>query len=124
MTPIRTAEDYEAAVRRVEALWDAAPSSAEEDELEVLGILIERYEERHFPIGLPDPIEAIKACMEDGGLTRKDLVPYIGPENRIAEVLGRRRRLSLTMIRKLHAGLRLPLEVLVQDYPLTDRRAA
>lgn len=93
---------------------DAEPGTDEGDELEVLAALIEVYEERHFPVDPPDPIEAIRFRMDQQGLTRRDLEPYIGPSGRVSEVLNRKRRLTLPMIRRLHEGLGIPLESLVQ----------
>jgi len=114
--PIRTEKDYEAALAEIERLFDAAPNTPDGDRLEVLLTLVEAYEAQHYPIPAPDPIEAIKYYMESRGLSRGDLEPYIGSRARVAEVLNRRRPLSLTMIRKLHSGLGIPAEVLVQPY--------
>ena len=113
--PIRNERDYRKALKRIETIWDAAPGSPEFDELEVLSTLVEAYEERHNPIALPDPIEAIRFRMEQLGLSRKDLEPYIGSRGRVSEVLGRRRAMSLTMIRKLHRGLGIPAETLLAE---------
>lgn len=113
--PIRTRRNYQAALRRVELLLDAAPGSPEEDELDVLATLISAYEDKHFPIAAPDPVAAILFRMEQLGLGRNDLEPYIGSSGRVSEVLSGKRGLSLAMIRKLHAGLRIPLENLVSD---------
>ena len=112
---LETPEDYEQALAYVETLMDAEPGSPEEEELELFALLIEEYEEEHFPIPLPDPIEAIKFRMEQEGLTRKDLIPYIGSASKVSEVLNRKRPLSLNMIRKLHEGLGIPAEVLLQE---------
>ncbi|MCP4210217.1 MAG: ImmA/IrrE family metallo-endopeptidase [Halieaceae bacterium] len=112
---LKTPEDYDAALAYIETLMDAEPGSPEEDELELFAILIEQYEEKHFPIGLPDPIEAIKFRMEQEELSRKDLVPYIGSLSKVSEVLNRKRPLSLNMIRRLHEGLGIPAEVLLQE---------
>ena len=112
---IKTPEEYEQALAHIETLMDAEPGSAEEKELELFVLLVEAYEEEHFPLGLPDPIEAIKFRMEQEGLTRKDLVPYIGSMSKVSEVLNRKRPLSLRMIRRLHAGLGIPAEVLLQE---------
>ena len=113
--PIRNEKDYRKALKRVEAIWDAAPGSLKFDELEVLTTLVEAYEERHYPIAPPDPIEAIRFRMQQLGLSRKDLEPYIGSRGRVSEVLGRKRAMSLTMIRKLHRGLGIPAEVLLAE---------
>ena len=111
--PIRTNADYEAALRRIEELMSAAFGTLEGDELDVLATLVEAYEQKWFPFDAADPIEAINFRVEQLGLTRKDLEPYIGSRHRVSEVLNRRRGLSLDMIRRLHAGLQIPLEVLV-----------
>ncbi len=113
--PIKTRQNYRTALRRVEALLDAAPGSPEADELDVLATLISAYEDEHFPIEAPDPVAAILFRMEQLGLSRADLEPYIGGTGRVSEVLSGKRGLSLAMIRKLHTGLRIPLENLVAD---------
>ncbi|TVM05109.1 MAG: transcriptional regulator [Halomonas sp.] len=113
--PIRNKDDLNRAFARVEALWDAEAGSAEADELEVLSVLIERYEDEHYPIGPSDPIEAIRFHMEQQGLTQRDLERFIGPSGRVSEVLNRRRRLSLRMIRNLHKGLNIPYETLLEE---------
>ena len=113
--PIRNEKDYRKALKRVETIWDAAPGSPKFDELEILTTLVEAYEERHYPIAPPDPIEAIRFRMQQLGLSRKDLEPYIGSRGRVSEVLGRKRAMSLTMIRKLHRGLGIPAEVLLAE---------
>ena len=112
---IKTETDYEAALAHVEELMDAQPGSPEEEQLELFSLLVERYEQEHFPIAPPDPVEAILFRMEQEGLTRKDLVAYIGSPSKVSEVLNRKRPLSLTMIRALRAGLGISAEVLVQE---------
>ena len=112
--PIRTHEDYEATLREIEGLMDAAPDSPEGDRLDVLATLVEAYEMRHFPIDANDPVEAVAFAMEQKGLSPADLVPYIGRTNRVYEVLNRKRKLSLRMIRNLHEGLGIPLENLIR----------
>jgi len=112
---LKTQKEYEEALAHLETLMDAEPGTPEEDELELFALLIEEYEDEHFPIGLPDPIEAIKFRMEQEDLTRKDLIPYIGSASKVSEVLNRKRPLSLNMIRKLHDGLGIPAEVLMQE---------
>ena len=112
---LKTEADYEAALAHVETLMDAAPGSPEEKELEVFALLIDTYEQAHHPIDLPDPIEAIKFRMEQQGLLQKDMVPYLGSQSKVSEVLNRKRPLSLTMIRALHEGLGIPAEVLLQE---------
>ena len=116
--PIKTVEDNEAALARIEQLWDAEPNTAEGDELDVLATLVSAFEEEFFPIEAPDPIEAIKFRMEQQGLEDKDLVQFLGQRSRVTEVLNRQRRLSITMIRKLNAGLKIPLDCLVREYEL------
>ena len=112
--PIRSAADYDAALVEVERLWGAKVGTSRGDRLDVLATLIEAYEERHFPIDPPDPIAAIEFRLEQQGLTRKDLEAMIGTRTRIAEVLSRKRGLSIAMIRRLHAKLGIPAEVLIQ----------
>jgi HTH-type transcriptional regulator / antitoxin HigA len=121
--PIRTAADYKAALQEVERFFAASPQTPEGDLLEVLVTLIEAYEEKHHTIPLPDPIDAICYTMESRGLSRRDLEPYIGSRARVSEVLRRKRPLSIDMIRKLHHGLGIPAEVLIQPYPLTKAAA-
>lgn len=116
--PIKTADDNRAALARIEQLWDAKTNTPEGDELEVLATLIEAFEEANYPIASPDPIEAIKFRMEQLGLEDKDLVPFLGQRSRVTEILSRQRRLSISMIRKLHDGLRIPLDSLVKEYQL------
>ena len=114
--PIKTEEDYENALKRLEVIFDAKKDSAEGDELEILGILIEKYEDKHYPIGLPDPIEAIKFKMEQMGYTQTDLAKVVGLKSRASEILNKKRKLTLEMIRKLHQSFNIPINVLVQDY--------
>jgi HTH-type transcriptional regulator/antitoxin HigA len=113
--PIRTEEDYEAALKEVERLWGAEPGTPDGDHFEVLFTLVEAYEEQHYKIPPPDPIEAIKYYMESRGLDRKDLEAYLGGSGRVSEVLNRKRPLTLRMIRKLHAGMGIPAEVLINE---------
>ena len=112
--PIRTEADYEAALKEVERLWGAEPGTPDGDRFEVLFTLVESYEDQRYPILPPDPIEAIKFFMDSRGLDRQDLGRYIGPSGRVSEVLSRKRPLTLTMIRKLNAGLGIPAEILIQ----------
>ncbi|HHH18951.1 MAG TPA: transcriptional regulator [Campylobacterales bacterium] len=114
--PIKTEEDYNQALDRVEVLMELDPelNTQESDELEILVMLIEKYEEKHWAIAEPDPIEAIKIRMEEMQLKQKDLIPYIGNKSKVSEVLNRKVGLSLSMIYNLAKGLHLPLEVLVQ----------
>jgi HTH-type transcriptional regulator/antitoxin HigA len=121
--PIRTKADYRAALKAVESLMGAKARTPEGDRLDVLVTLIEGYERQHFPMDLPDAVEAIKFRMEQQGLTPKDLEPLIGRINRVYEVLNRRRSLTLAMIQKLHAGLGIPAESLLrQTVPMPAAR--
>jgi HTH-type transcriptional regulator/antitoxin HigA len=120
--PIRTEKDYDAALREVERLWGAKSGTVEGDRLDVLATLIEAYEEKKYPMDPPDPVEAIKFRMEQQGLTRKDLEPLIGTRTRVAEILNRRRGLSIEMIRRLHKSLGISAEVLIR--PSRRDRAA
>ena len=113
--PIRTKTDYRAALKAVESLMGAKARTPQGDRLDVLVTLIEGYERQHFPMDLPDAVEAIKFRMEQQGLTPKDLEPLIGRSNRVYEVLNRRRSLTLAMIQKLHAGLGIPAESLLRQ---------
>ncbi len=118
--PIKCEADYDAALMRVDDLMDAQPGSPEGDELDILVTLIEKYEAQHYPIDAPNPVEAIRFRMEQYDLKDKDLIPYIGQSGRVSEVLGFKRKLTLSMIRKLHAGLKIPTESLIQDYDLKN----
>jgi HTH-type transcriptional regulator / antitoxin HigA len=122
LKPIRTKADYEAALAEVERLWGAKSGTPKGDRLDVLATLIEVYEAKHYPMDPPDPIDAIRFRMEQQGLTRKDLEPIIGTRNRIAEVLNRKRGLSIEMIRNLHDKLGISAEVLIR--PTRDEEAA
>jgi HTH-type transcriptional regulator/antitoxin HigA len=115
--PIRTEQDYEAALAAVAPFFDAEPEpgSIEADRFEIMVMLIEAYEAKHYRIDPPDPIEAIKFRMEQAGLGVKDLEPMIGRSNRVYEVLSKRRPLTLPMIRRLHRGLGIPAESLIGD---------
>ena len=122
--PIKTEADYDAALQEIERLMetDIEPDTSVGDHLEVLVTLVEAYEAKHYPMTLPDPIEAIKNRMEDLELTRKDLEPLIGSRGRVSEILNRKRLLTITMIRKLHEVLHIPLEVLAQPYDIEESR--
>ncbi|WP_089935686.1 helix-turn-helix domain-containing protein [Candidatus Entotheonella palauensis] len=111
--PIKTEADYKNALANIERLWGAEVNTPAGDTLDILLTLVEAYENRHHPIDPPDPIEAIKFRMEQMGLSRKDLEPYIGNRGRVSEVLNRQRALSLNMIRRLHTHLHIPLESLI-----------
>ena len=114
--PIRTEIDYEAALAEIAELFGARPGTAVGDRLEVLTTLVEAYEEKHYSIPLPDPVEAIYYYLESRGLSRGDLEPYLGSRARVSEILNRKRRLSLEMIRRLNRGLGIPAEILIQSY--------
>ena len=125
---IRTEAEYERTLARIDALMDAEPGTPEMDELEVLSLMVEHYEDERYPMDMPDPVAAIEFRMEQQGLTRKDLQAYLGSQARVSEVLNGKRALSKEMIRRLHAGLGIPAEVLLQDsgrapgrgYPQSD----
>lgn len=119
--PIRTEIDYEAACRRIDEIFHAEPGSPEDDELEILVTLVDAYEEEHFPMGMPDPIEAIRIRMDDLGLTRKHLMEHLGKSSgRVSDILNRRRPLTLGDVRTLSKLLYIPTEVLTQEYPLEE----
>jgi HTH-type transcriptional regulator / antitoxin HigA len=116
--PIKTEADYQAALAEIERLFDAAPNTPAGDRLDVLATLVAAYEEQHYSLPAPDPIEAITYHMESRGLSRRDLEPYLGSRARVAEVLNRKRPLSLEMIRRLHTGLGIAADILIQPYAL------
>ena len=116
IAPIRNEKDYQSALKRLELIFDAKKGSQKGDELEILSILIDKYENEKFPIGMPDPIEAIKFRMEQMGMKQKDLAEIVGFKSRVSEILSKKRKLTLDMIRKLNTTLHIPTEVLVQDY--------
>jgi HTH-type transcriptional regulator / antitoxin HigA len=113
---IKTEEDYQQAIKRLEIIFDAPIDSADGDEAEILSILIEKYEDEHYPIGPPDPIEAIKFRMEQMNMSKSDLAAIIGYKSRVSEIFSKKRKLSLQMIRKLHEQLKIPYETLIADY--------
>lgn len=114
--PIKTKKDYQEALKRLEEIFDAPPGTAEGDELEILGLLIEKYDDEHYPIDAPDPVEAIKFRMEQMGYRQKDLARIVGYKSRVSEILNRKRKLTLKMVRTLHRKLNIPLGTLVQAY--------
>jgi len=116
--PIRSEEDYEAALNEIDAIFDAEPGTPEGDRLEVLTILVEAYENDHYAIPAPDPIEAIEFHMERLGLTKRDLEQFIGSRSRVWEILNRKRPLTLEMVRKLNEGLGIPGDTLLRRYAL------
>lgn len=118
LRPIRTKREYRTALKEIEALWDSREGTADADRLEVLVLLVEAYEQKHFPIEAPHPIDFLLHVMDARGLTRKDLERYIGSRARVAEVLNRVRPLTLEMIRRLASGLKLPADVLIRGYGL------
>lgn len=119
--PVRTERDYDAAAARITELMGSEPGSAAGDELDVLATLVELYEGRHFPISTPDPMTILKFQMEQQGLTRRDLEPMIGSRARVSEVLNGKRALTLPMIRRIHAGLGIPVDLLVGPAQASNR---
>ena len=119
--PIKTEKDYEKALKRLEDVFDALPNSKEGDEAEILSLLIENYENQHYPIESPDPIEAIKIRMEEMDIKQKDLVGVIGGKSRVSEILNRKKRLTVDMIRKLEEMLNISASILVNNYQLTEK---
>ncbi|MGM1056788.1 MAG: helix-turn-helix domain-containing protein [Bacteroidota bacterium] len=116
IAPIRNEKDYQKALDRLEMIFDAKKGMEEGDELEILSILIDRFENENSPIGMPDPIEAIKFRMEQMGMKQKDLAEVMGFKSRVSEILNKKRKLNLDMIRKLNTTLHIPTEVLIQEY--------
>lgn len=116
ISPIRNEKDYQNALDRLEVIFDAKKGTEEGDESEILTILIENFENENYPIDLPDPIEAIKFRMEQLGMKQKDLAELVGLKSRVSEILNKKRKLTLDMIRKLNAKLDIPTEVLVKEY--------
>jgi HTH-type transcriptional regulator/antitoxin HigA len=121
--PIKTDADYDAALKEIEALFDATPNTPNGDRLEILTTLVEAYEEQHYAIPAPDPVEAIMYHMESRGLARRDLEPHLGSRARVSEILSRKRPLTLRMIQRLHSDLGIPAEVLLQPYRLQKAKA-
>lgn len=116
--PIKTESDYKEALKRLDAIFDAAIGTPESDEADILGLLIDDYERKNYPIDAPDPIEAIKIRMEEMQLKQIDLADAIGGKNRVSEVLNRKRKLTVEMIRNLTSRLNLPSEILIGEYKL------
>lgn len=114
--PVKNRKEFKAALARLEKVFDAAPGTKAADEAEVLETLITAYEEKHFPIPPPDPIEAIQFYMEQKGYTMKELEKALGYKSRVSEILSRKRKLNLSMIRRLHSKWKIPLESLVSEY--------
>jgi len=113
---IKSEDDYQLALKRLEVIFDSPADSLEGDEAEVLSILIEKFEDEHYPIGPPDPIEAIKFRMEQMDMSNTDLAEIIGYKSRVSEIFSKKRKLNLQMIRKLHDKLKIPYETLLLDY--------
>jgi HTH-type transcriptional regulator/antitoxin HigA len=114
--PIKNKKDYQAALNRLEVIFDSKPGTAQGDELEVLGILIDNYEKLNYPVDFPDPIEAIKFRMEQLGYNQSDLANVVGLKSRASEILNKKRKLTLDMIRSIHDALNIPTNVLIQSY--------
>lgn len=118
--PLKTEKDYRNALKRLELIFDALPDTVESDEADILSLLIENYENKYYPIDAPDPIEAIKIRMQDMDLKQKDLVGIIGGKSRVSEILGKKKRLTVEMIRKLERLLNISASVMVNDYQLVS----
>jgi HTH-type transcriptional regulator/antitoxin HigA len=114
ITPVKSQRDYRRTLKEIERLMNARRGTPEGDRLDVLVTLVESWERKHYPLDLPDPVEAIKYHMEQSGLQPRDLIPFIGSRNRVHEVLNRKRELTLNMIRQLHEGLGIPAESLIK----------
>jgi HTH-type transcriptional regulator/antitoxin HigA len=117
---IKTEAEYEAMLKRVGDLMDATPGSPDEDELRLLGLLVEHYEQEHYPIGPPTPLEAIEFFMDQNSLSKADMVQFLGSPSKVSEVLNGKRPLSKTMICKLVEGLGIPAEILLEVQPLSE----
>ena len=111
--PIKTEQDYNSALKRIEELWGAKKDTPKGDELDLLVTLVESYEMKHYPVAPPDPIEAIKFRMEQMGMTNDDMVKYLGSQSRVSEILNRKRKLTLKMVKSLYKGLKIPAEILL-----------
>lgn len=121
LKPIKSEKDYRKGLKRLEVIFDAAIDTKEGDEAEILSLLIENYENEHYPIAAPDPIEAIKIRMEELNMRQKDLVGIIGGKSRVSEILNRKKRLTVDMIRELEQILQISASVLVNNYQLTGK---
>ena len=111
--PIKTEEDYNTSIHRIEVLWGAKKDTPQGDELDLLVTLVESYEMKHYPIAPPDPVDAIKFRMEQMGMTKADMVKYLGSQSRVSEILNGKRKLTLGMIKSLYKGLRIPADILL-----------
>lgn len=121
LKPIKTEKDYKEALKQIDILWDSKPNTPNYDKLDILITLVEVYEEKNYPIDIPDPIETIKYKMEELGLKRIDIGKYLGGRSRASEILEKKRKLSLNMIRKLNQELHIPTEILIKDYKLKTK---
>jgi HTH-type transcriptional regulator/antitoxin HigA len=124
ISPVRNERDYRAAVKEIEMLWNAKPGTPEHDRLEILGTLVDAYETKRWPIDAPDPVEAIKFRMEQGGLTQADLAKVLGSRSRASEILKRKRPLTIGMVWSLSRAWKIPAESLVKPYRMQERRRA
>lgn|SRR5690554_2709291 len=113
--PIRTEQDYQEAIGRIEELWGSKKDSAEGDELDLLITIVESYEIKHYPLAPPDPIDAIKFRMEQMGLSNADMIPYLGSQSTVSEILSGKRSLTLGMIKSLYKGLKIPADILLSE---------
>ncbi len=111
--PIKTEQDYNTAISRIDELWGAKKDTPEGDEFDLMVTLVESYEMKHYPIAPPDPIDAIKFRMEQMGMTNSDMVQYLGSQSRVSEILNKRRKLTLSMIKSLYKGLKIPADILL-----------
>ena len=121
LRPLKTEVDYKEALAEIESVFNAGANTPEADRLDVLAMLVEAYEEEHYPIPAPDPVAALEYYMDSRGLTRRDLEPYLGSRARVAEILNRKRGLSIEMIRRLHQGLGISADILIQPYTLANQ---
>lgn len=112
--PIKTEQDYQKAIARIEELWGAKKDTPEGDELDLLATLVEVYEMRNYPIAPPDPVDAILFRMEQMGMSKADMIPYLGSQSRVSEILNRKRKLTLNMVKTLYKELKIPAEVLLE----------
>ena len=120
--PIKTQKDYKIALKQIESLFDAKPDTPRGDLLDVLTTLIEAYEEKHYKVDFPEPVDAINYWMESRGLTRKDLEKYLGSRGRVTEILNKKRGLSLQMIQKLNQELHIPAEILIKPQQIENKK--
>lgn len=111
--PIKTEDDYNSSIQRIEELWGSKKDTIEGDELDLLCTIVESYEMNHYPIAPPDPIDAILFRMEQMGMTKTDMAKYLGSQSRVSEVLSRKRKLTLKMVKSLYKGLKIPAEILL-----------